>query len=139
MQDTNGSWVISRNTILMSKAPLSWISSCATEKKNTLENITGIIDGIITYVTERKDDNSLPKLNLDSSCNIPENFNIPPLYANNYEHNCVSPVPTPEERPNTPVNCDQTSVTSNNSFPVHSPLSSTLTMSPGKTNSPSYL
>ena len=83
----------------MSKAPPSWIISCAMEKKNTLENITGIIDGIIDYIP--------------SVC-------------------------TPEESPNTPVNCDQVSVTSINSLPVYSPLSSTLTMSPGKTNSPLY-
>ena len=33
MHDMNDSWVISKNNILMTKAPLSWIISCAKEHK----------------------------------------------------------------------------------------------------------
>ena len=136
MHDMNDSWVISKNNILMTKAPLSWIISCAKEKENTMESFTDIINDTLKHATEHEHNHTPPTP--DELCNASEEYNIPPRYSNNHGDKYIPPVLTSEEMLNTPEECDQVTVTSHNLIPLYSPLSSTLTMSPGKTDSPPY-
>ena len=116
----DNSWVASKNNILMTKVPLSWIISYVEEGKKTIQENTNNTTSSLSTVTEKDDP--------------------PPDYSFDQEDNYIMSASTLEEPPSTPDMYEQISVISHNSAPLYSTLSSTLTTlttSPNIVNPPS--